>query len=371
MALRIRRGTDAQRTGKTFEVGEIVYTTDLQQVWMGNGVTAGGIPVVGSNVAGFGLAYDPTSKKIGVSGLTTDSVTQGTNNKYFSTELAVDSVGAALVAGNPSNVGITFTYAQTQDDAGRINATVDASAFVGIATVSADTSPELGGNLDLNTFDISGTGDINISGTINSTGLGGDLDLNEFDINGLGNVSITGYVSDSVISSVNGTTRSVTSIGTALKPVELTVTGFPGAAISILGVSQGGAPSLITFKHSNGSYAIPTITANDDLIGAVEFQARNATGYIPSSIMAVLVTDSSIANNSTSIDSTIFIGNTDAVLGGTGACLSVGPTGIVSAPIFKVSDVAGTLPSAPQAGMIVLDGATFKGYNGTAWVNLN
>jgi len=371
MALRIRRGTDAQRTGKTFEVGEIVYTTDLQQVWMGNGVTAGGVPVVGSNVAGFGLAYDPTSKKIGVSGLTTDSVTQGTNNKYFSTELAVDSVGAALVAGNPSNVGITFTYAQTQDDAGRINATVDASAFVGIATVSADTSPELGGNLDLNTFDITGTGDINISGTINSTGLGGDLDLNQFDINGLGNVSITGYVSDSVIQSVNGTTRSVTSIGTALKPVELTVTGFPGAAMSILGVSQGGTPSLITFKHSNGSYAIPTITANDDIIGAVEFQARNATGYVPSSIMAVLVTDSSIANNSTIIDSTVFIGNTDAVLGGSGACLSIGPTGIVSAPIFKVSDVAGTLPSAPQAGMIVLDGATFKGYNGTAWVNLN
>jgi hypothetical protein len=30
-----------------------------------------------------------------------------------------------------------------------------------------------------------------------------------------------------------------------------------------------------------------------------------------------------------------------------------------------------SLPSPPEAGMIVLDGTTFKGYNGTAWVNLN
>lgn len=172
MSLRIRRGTDAQRTGKTFEVGEIVYTTDLQQVWIGNGVTAGGIPVVGSNVAGAGLAYNPSSRKIEVSGLTTDDVAQGVNNKYFSTELAVDAVGAALVAGNPSNVGITFTYAQTQDDANRINATVDASAFVdlGLTDIVNDTTPQLGGSLDINSFNITGTGNIGITGNVTATG---------------------------------------------------------------------------------------------------------------------------------------------------------------------------------------------------------
>jgi hypothetical protein len=45
--------------------------------------------------------------------------------------------------------------------------------------------------------------------------------------------------------------------------------------------------------------------------------------------------------------------------------------GVFSVPVLKVSNVAGTLPSSPQAGMIVLDGTTFKGYNGSAWVNLN
>jgi hypothetical protein len=152
--------------------------------------------------------------------------------------------------------------------------------------------------------------------------------------------------------------------------VELEVRGT-GQAMNLLGLSTGGGSSIFTFKHSNGTFTSPTITADQDAIGAIEFRARNGTEYVPSSIVVALVTDSTILSNSTSIDSTMLIGNTNAILANTGNFLSVGPTGITSAPIFKVGDVAGTLPSAPQAGMIVLDGTTFKGYNGSAWVNLN
>jgi hypothetical protein len=38
---------------------------------------------------------------------------------------------------------------------------------------------------------------------------------------------------------------------------------------------------------------------------------------------------------------------------------------------MKVAQVGGNLPNPPEAGMIVLDGTTFKGYNGFSWVNLN
>lgn len=172
MSLRIRRGTDAQRTGKTFELGELVYTTDDQQLWVGDGVTAGGVAVVGATIAGYGLTFNNSTNRIEVSGITTDDVSQGINNKYFSTELAVDAVGAALVAGNLTNVGITFTYSQTQDDAGRINATVDPSAFVdlGLTDIVNDTTPQLGGSLDINSFNITGTGDVSIIGDITATG---------------------------------------------------------------------------------------------------------------------------------------------------------------------------------------------------------
>ena len=44
--------------------------------------------------------------------------------------------------------------------------------------------------------------------------------------------------------------------------------------------------------------------------------------------------------------------------------------GMRVAGFMKVADVNGTLPSPAEAGMIVLDGSTFKGYNGSAWVTL-
>lgn len=43
MALRIRRGIEADRTGYFFLEGEPIYVTDTKQMYIGDGVTAGGI----------------------------------------------------------------------------------------------------------------------------------------------------------------------------------------------------------------------------------------------------------------------------------------------------------------------------------------
>ena len=53
MALQLRRGTEAERTaggGIVFAEGELVYITDTEEVYVGDGVTAGGIRVTGSVV---------------------------------------------------------------------------------------------------------------------------------------------------------------------------------------------------------------------------------------------------------------------------------------------------------------------------------
>ena len=42
------------------------------------------------------------------------------------------------------------------------------------ANILADTTPQLGGNLDLNSRDITGTGDINVTGTVTATSFSGD-----------------------------------------------------------------------------------------------------------------------------------------------------------------------------------------------------
>ena len=45
MALRLRRGTDAERLAITPVAGELVYTTDTKRVYVGDGSTVGGLPI--------------------------------------------------------------------------------------------------------------------------------------------------------------------------------------------------------------------------------------------------------------------------------------------------------------------------------------
>ena len=164
MALRIRRGLNNQRAGIVFPLGELVWTTDTQQLWVGNNETSGGVPVVGSNVIGYGLIFNNTTKRIEVSGLSADDLTNGTSNRFFSTELAQDAAASLFTSG--SHTGITFQY---DDSLGKINAVVSMDG-VGLTDIVNDTSPSLGGNLDINSFDITGTGDITVVGNITATG---------------------------------------------------------------------------------------------------------------------------------------------------------------------------------------------------------
>jgi len=337
MALRIRRGTNAQRTGKVFETGEIVYTTDAQQLWIGDGLTSGGVPVVGSNVAGYGLTYNPTTRTLEVDGITTDDVTQGTNNKYFTTELAVDAVGAALVAGNSTNVGITFTYSQTQDDAGRINATV-ALDGVGITEVLEDTSPQLGGNLDLNENGITGTGTIDITG----------------------NIDTVGYVTATALRAGTYTADLVNN------PIDFKSNSLD--TFNFYGVDQAGGIASLQLKVSNGSVAAPTNTAADDVLGGYKVYGYRGGDY--KQAIGIIGKWDADADFGTDLPkSTIIFGT--GTNGADNNIATFDGNGVFTVPVLKVSDVAGSLPSSPVAGMIVLDGTTFKGYNGSAWVALN
>lgn len=51
MAIKIRRGLDADRTSVIFEEGEVLYTTDTKSFFIGDGVTAGGNQIGGTTAA--------------------------------------------------------------------------------------------------------------------------------------------------------------------------------------------------------------------------------------------------------------------------------------------------------------------------------
>ena len=184
MALRLRRGTNAQRQTITPVEGELLFTTDTQQLYVGAINPGTGLPYPG----GIGVSSPVTSVngKTGPVQLVSSDLSEGTSNFFYSKERAqdaaaslflgatgedtaltvgtdnsvhsnitftyndttgrlsasvgatytnedaVDAVGAALVAG--THTGITFTYGSTQDTANRIDATVTAAGITTIIT---------------------------------------------------------------------------------------------------------------------------------------------------------------------------------------------------------------------------------------------
>ena len=124
MPLQIRRGTNAQRQilAVPLASGELLWTTDTQQLFIGDGNTLANAltPVVGYN-----------------------------------DENAQDA--AAAIFTNGSHTDITFNYV---DGANRIDADVSISAFRQ--------------NVDMSTFDLSGSGDITTTGTITAGAFRGD-----------------------------------------------------------------------------------------------------------------------------------------------------------------------------------------------------
>ena len=273
MSLRIRRGTNAQRTGITFDLGEIVYTTDTQKLYIGDGVTAGGKNLLETS-AGNGFTFNQATQQIdfaiGNLNLNTSQVTEDASRLYYTDERAQDAVAAALVAGNAFNTGVTFTY---NDALNRITAV----STGGLTNISADTNPSLGGNLSTGSFNISGNGSIS-AGTISATtGLGANLPLNGKTINGTGNISIGGTISNGTLTLDTNVIRStvvapsvpgyqvnnIVKIGDTVNPNSLSITSTASFGV-MTGLTNGTETSGLITKISRGTLASPTTVAAGD-----------------------------------------------------------------------------------------------------------
>ena len=108
MSLRIRRGTDAQRQTLTFDQGEVVYTTDTKKVYVGDGITQGGVNIL-ANSAGVGVTFNGTTQAFDFStnnlGLTTSVISEGAN-KYYTTQRAQDAAASLFTSvGSPTSTG--------------------------------------------------------------------------------------------------------------------------------------------------------------------------------------------------------------------------------------------------------------------------
>jgi hypothetical protein len=278
MSLRIRRGTDTQRTGIVFDAGELIYTTNTKRIFVGDGVTSGGTDPV-KPLAGNGLIYNDITTKLDVSLATfsSDSLTEGANNKYFTNQRAQDAFGALVANGTFS--GVTVQYDSV---AHALNITVagDYDAVV------MDTNPQLGGNLSLNNHNIGGIGNISIAGNITANAGGTTV-----------NTTITVAVNSGGTSSSSFTVASGTGIltnATFLSPPSnvtgqtLTVTGVVGNVVSFT-PAVSFTPNMIlpysvSFTNvtggggSGGNITATTITATTGLGANLSLNGYNLTG---------------------------------------------------------------------------------------------
>jgi hypothetical protein len=259
MSLRIRRGTEAQRTGATFDLGEIVYTTDTNKLYVGDGVNSGGKNILATS-AGTGLIWNASTQRLDFNG-------------------------------NGS----------------------------GIVNVQADPAPSLGANLNLNNRNIIGTGNITVSGTLSVTGLGSNLNLNTRSITGTGSIDITGaatFTANLSAARLSGTQLVIDSPSpnTINGPTVFSLSGADAKVVTI-NPQTTNQPSLdikqvypyvqgLSFSGQRGTLLAPQLSQVGDGLGSMQFRAKFTTAPTPpadgfASVAAIVGFATDMGNGST------------------------------------------------------------------------
>jgi len=426
MALQIRRGPTADRLSYTPVVGELVWDTSTNSLYIGNGSSAGGLP------AGTLISED-----------------------------VQDITGAMLTSGSHQN--ITFTY---DDTLGRINSTFNLSSFDGtieaagfkgsvyasdstllvdgvlgrivgpvFSNVVGNVTGNLTGNVVGNTTGYH-TGDAKGSvfaddsgllvdgvmgrlvGPLATSGMAADLDTDIFRIfSNTGTVTIAPSTRTSFGSSILGIDGNVVIVrntysatsgftfqqhhatadannflffrsrGTGLVPTsvlngddlaDIAFNGhdgtntISGAAISVTvdgAVSTGVMPTKFSFATNNGS----SIAVRAELSGAGVWRVNTIQAFSGT----LTVTGNLVGNVDGDITGSLFTDDSTRIIDGTAGGTITAATASLSRsftlPVYADATARDASLTAPSAGMMVFNTALikFQGYTGGSWVDLN
>lgn len=395
MALKVLRGTTAQRTGYTPEVGEPVWDTDTSKLYVGDGSTPGGVAVDIANnslalddltdvtvsappVGGNGLVYD-AGNSVFIPGDPTkldDKSIDALSDVDLTTPATVGQVlkwdGAKFVPADDTSVeGTGLVTGATYP----IN--IDGTTFGDVYSVDGGTQVVNGttGRVVGNVYNTAE--DTKIVDTSNSS-LAGSLYSADR------TVQVTDGSTGEVVGKINTTQPSIVDIRTKAD-TGLTFVADPGDASIAINSAIGGSQNsagTISFYAFEGNYEARTPIQSGSIFGQINFggSLTTAGGQVddlqPAIISAKLETAS---DGSTYPKSAIEM----AVIGGPNIPADVqrakfDADGVFSAPILQPGTYADATArdaaiTSPAAGMMVFvtDVAKFQGYDGSAWVNLN
>ena len=361
MPLQIRRGTDAERTAMTqpLAAGELIFVTNTNRLYIGNGTTNGGVPV-------------------------TD----------YTDEQAKDAVAPMLVNGTHS--AISFVYDDALD---KVNATVNLSDYQGVikaasfngSVVANDSSLLIDGN----------TGKFNLSGSVGSdiipdTDVAYDLGSATYRFRDL-------YLSGS---SIKLGAATITATGTAVNlPAGSTIGGEPLNASNLITeisaniiaddstiivntttevvTAQGGFIGNVT-GNVNG---VVTGTAGSSLVGNV---TGNITGNVFTTLIdsadssAITITPAAIFSSDVTVENNLTVDNvvdslsisTEYITASPGASngfvFNVNNSGIeIKAAFGSYLNIEGESFASDSYALLTLRGSRYAGASRTAVQNLD
>ena len=396
MALKLRRGTEADRLVYTPEEGELVYTTDAKKVWVGDGVTVGGNPVTTTGAGGeFGMLnlIDDTTPQlggnldlnnfsiIGVGEINIDGNIYATGNINLGNDPAdVINVGG-LITGSliPTNNG-AYTLGTLSNKWGGIF--TDGIDVVGEAALSSVTLTGSIKNSDSSVFYDQATSilsaNIVYANLVNADVVGNILhDDSTVLVDGTSKKISNGILT------LSGNSLTVNDLqlffGEAEFPISETQVFTNSFTVSKADVSNDlTAMPSISVEGSRGTLDTPLAVTNGDFIGQFAFTSYDGVDYTPK---AFLIAEIDTAGTNP------LPGKLNVVLhdadGNYTSKVNIDSKHVLTAQTTRHTPYADAAArdadiTAPQAGMIVFltdgDGAgnpKFQGYTGSGWVALN
>jgi hypothetical protein len=327
MSLQIRRGTSTQLANITPVIGELIYTTDTQAVFVGDGTTAGGVPIAvggagnvsGTNLLTTGIA-SAGGNVIGGNITTTGQISATgniTGDYLFGNGSALTGIAASSVQANAltgyilsSNVvtssltsfgTLTSLSVSGNVAAGNVSGTLTTASQNNITSVGTLSSLSV-------TANILG-GNLNTGGQVSATGnVRGNYLRATLDINAGGNIAGVNFTGTGV--SVTGNITGAYIIGNGSQMTGLPA-GYTNSNVSTF-LSAFGSNTIST----TGSITSGNVTGGNILTDGIVSATGNITG----------------GNVVLSAASSLRIGNliiTDATIDSTEHQITIGSTGNV------------------------------------------
>ena len=403
MPLQIRRGTNAQRQAMTQALaqGELLYVTDDQRLYIGNGSTLGGVQITGytdedaqdaaaqlftNGAPHTGITFAYNDAGAGITAVVDLLNNTGTIGGVFKGNVVAEDSTLLIDAASGQIVGPVFGNV-TGNLTGNVTGNADTAT---VATSVAITATNSTAASHFITFVDTATGNENLrtdtaltynpstdtltSGTFSGNVVGNTFGVHTGDVIGSVFADNSSLMVDAVSNTITASTVFTSTIDAGNDGLDF-LTNSPDA-VRIVGIEDPGINQIpsITLESSRGVVINPVNTVAGDLIGVFKVQGYHTGAYrYASGVITQWSASADFTQTFPRSNLLISLGNNSATQTVTASLSGDGifVAGALQTGVY-VTTPSDTRPT-PAKGMIIFNdtAGVFQGYNGAAWVNLN